>query len=355
MINSKPSGVLDRYRKFLPVGESTPVVSIGEGDTPLVRAYGLERRIGGAEVWLKLEGCNPTGSFKDRGMALAVSKAIEDGARTLICASTGNTAASAAAFGARTSIPTVVVIPANGVALGKVSQTLIHGAQVLSLRGSFDEGLAVVKELANRPGVAIVNSLNPYRLEGQQTAAFELVDRLGDAPNELYIPVGNAGNITAYWMGFVAYQESGLLETAPVLRGFQAAGASPIVGGQKVSAPETVASAIRIGNPANWTLATTACRESEGTIEAVTDEEIVEAYRILASEEGIFTELSSAAAVAGLLQRARLGHDVGPRVVCVLTGSGLKDPGAAVRYASAPVEVEANVSAVTQQLGWDSI
>lgn len=355
MITARATGVLNRYRKFLPIDGSTPVVSIGEGDTPLIQARSLERRLAGAEVWLKLEGCNPTGSFKDRGMALAVSKAIEDGARTLICASTGNTAASAAAFGARTSIPTVVVIPANGVALGKVSQTLIHGAQVLSLRGSFDEGLAVVRELAHRPGVAIVNSVNPYRLAGQQTAAFELVDSLGDAPNELYIPVGNAGNIAAYWMGFVAYQEAGLLTNTPVLRGFQAAGASPIVTGQQVLAPETVASAIRIGNPANWTLATTACRESDGTIEAVTDEEIIEAYRILASEEGIFTELSSAAAVAGLLQRARLGHDVGPRVVCVLTGSGLKDPGAAVRYAPEPVELEANVSAVAQQLGWDSI
>ena len=355
MINSKPSGVLDRYRKFLPVGESTPMVSIGEGDTPLVRAYGLERRIGGAEIWLKLEGCNPTGSFKDRGMALAVSKAIEDGARTLICASTGNTAASAAAFGAQTSTSTVVVIPANGVALGKVSQTLIHGAQVLSVRGSFDQGLAVVRELANLPGVAIVNSINPDRLAGQQTAAFEIVDSLGDAPNELYIPVGNAGNITAYWMGFVAYQKAGFLTNTPVLRGFQAAGASPIVSGQHVLSPETVASAIRIGNPANWKLAATACRQSEGTIEAVTDEEIIEAYRILASEEGVFTELSSAAAVAGLLKRARLGHDVGPRVVCVLTGSGLKDPGAAVRYASEPVEIEANVSAVAQHLGWDGI
>lgn len=355
MTASEISGVVKRYRKFLPVGESTPLVSIGEGNTPIVRASSLERRIVGTEIWLKLEGCNPTGSFKDRGMALAVSKAIEDGAHTLICASTGNTAASAAAFGARTSIPTVVVIPANGVALGKVSQTLIHGAQVLSIRGSFDEGLTAVRQLAKRPGVAIVNSVNPYRLAGQQTAAFELVDSLGDAPNELYIPVGNAGNISAYWMGFVAYYEAGLMTKTPVLRGFQAAGASPIVSGNKVLAPETVASAIRIGNPANWTLATTACHESEGTIEAVTDEEIIEAYRILATEEGIFTELSSAAAVAGLLQRARLGKNIGRRVVCVLTGSGLKDPGAAVRYAPEPVEIEANVSAITQQLGWESI
>ena len=352
MNGSPRPGVIERYREFLPVGEATPNLTIGEGDTPLVRAASLERRLGVREVWLKLEGCNPTGSFKDRGMALAAAKAIEDGAHSFICASTGNTAASAAAFGARSGTPTGVIIPARGVALGKVAQALIYGARVIPIQGSFDDGLTVVRELASRPGVALVNSVNPYRLEGQQTAAFEVVDTLGDAPDELYIPVGNAGNITAYWQGFRAYQNAGRASELPVMRGFQAAGAAPIVTGEPLANPETVASAIQIGNPANWERAVQARDESDGTIEAVSDEEIVEAYRLLAAEEGIFVELASAASVAGLMHRARGGEMIGDRVVCVLTGTGLKDPGAAVRYAPEPAEVEANTKAVAQALGW---
>ena len=347
-------GVIERYHEFLPVSETTSRLTIGEGDTPLVRAHALERRLGGSEVWLKLEGCNPTGSFKDRGMAVAAAKAIEEGARSFICASTGNTAASAAAFGARSGTPTVVIIPARGVALGKVAQALTYGARVIPIQGTFDEGLTVVRELAARPGVALVNSVNPYRLEGQQTAAFEVVDALGDAPDELYIPVGNAGNITAYWQGFRAYAHAGRSKHLPAMRGFQAAGAAPIVAGQPVATPDTVASAIRIGNPANWERALRARDESDGTIEAVSDEDIVEAYQLLAAEEGIFVELASAASVAGLLRRARGGEMIGERVVCVLTGTGLKDPGAAVRYAPKPAEVSASTEAVALALGWDA-
>ena len=352
MNGSPRPGVIERYRGFLPVGEATPNLTIGEGDTPLVRAASLERRLGVAEVWLKLEGCNPTGSFKDRGLAVAAAKAIEEGAHSFICASTGNTAASAAAFGARCGTPTGVIIPARGVALGKVAQALIYGARVIPIQGSFDDGLAVVRKLAARPGVALVNSVNPYRLEGQQTAAFEVVDTLGEAPDELFIPVGNAGNITAYWKGFRAYESAGRSRQLPVMRGFQAAGAAPIVEGEPVGSPDTVASAIRIGNPANWERAVQVRDESDGTIEAVSDELIVEAYQLLAAEEGIFVELASAASVAGLLQRARGGEAMGDRVVCVLTGTGLKDPGAAVRYAPKPAEVEANTEAVAEALGW---
>ncbi len=352
MNGSPRPGVIERYREFLPVGEGTPNLTIGEGDTPLVRAASLERRLGVSEVWLKLEGCNPTGSFKDRGLAVAAAKAIEEDAHSFICASTGNTAASAAAFGARSGTPTGVIIPARGVALGKVAQALIYGARVIPIRGSFDDGLTVVRKLASRPGVALVNSVNPYRLEGQQTAAFEVVDTLGDAPDELFIPVGNAGNITAYWQGFRAYEGAGRSTQLPVMRGFQAEGAAPIVEGEPVANPDTVASAIRIGNPANWERAVQARDESDGTIEAVSDEEIVEAYQLLAAEEGIFVELASAASVAGLLRRARGGEGTGGRVVCVLTGTGLKDPGAAVRYAPEPAEVEAKTEAVASALGW---
>ncbi len=354
MNGSPRPGVIERYREFLPVGNATPNLTIGEGDTPLVRAASLERRLGASEVWLKLEGSNPTGSFKDRGMAVAAAKALEEGGHSFICASTGNTAASAAAFGAKSGTPTGVIIPARGVALGKVAQAMIYGARVIPIQGTFDDGLSVVRELAARPGVALVNSVNPYRLEGQQTAAFEVVDTLGGAPDELYIPVGNAGNVTAYWQGFRAYENAGRARQLPVMRGFQAAGAAPIVAGEPVADPETVASAIRIGNPANWERAVQARDESDGTIEAVSDEEIVEAYQLLAAEEGIFVELASAASVAGLLHRARGGEVIGSRVVCVLTGTGLKDPGAAVRYAPEPTEVEASIDAVASALGWNA-
>ncbi len=354
MTGAPRPGVIERYRDFLPVGPATPRLTIGEGDTPLIRAPALERRIGGGEVWLKLEGCNPTGSFKDRGMALAAAKALEHGARVLICASTGNTAASAAAFGARAGVTTAVVIPARGVALGKIAQALIYGANVIAIQGSFDDGLAIVRSLAQRRGAALVNSVNPFRLEGQKTAAFEIVDVLGDAPDELYVPVGNAGNIAAYWQGFRAYQQADHADQLPVLRGFQAAGAAPIVAGRPVADPQTVASAIRIGNPANWKRAVQARDESRGAIQAVGDDAIVEAYRVLAAEEGIFVELASAVSVAGLLHRARSGASIGARAVCILTGAGLKDPGAAVRFAPEPTEVPATAAAVADALGWDS-
>ena len=347
-------GVIERYREFLPVGPQTPHLTIGEGDTPLVRAPTLERRTGVAEVWLKLEGSNPTGSFKDRGMALAVAKALEEGAETLICASTGNTAASAAAFGAHTARTVVVVVPEDSIALGKLAQALIFGARVITIRGNFDQGLSAVRELAQRPRVALVNSVNPFRLEGQKTAALEIVDSLREAPDELYIPVGNAGNIVAYWNGFVAAHNVGKARQKPVLRGFQAAGASPIVRGEPVAEPDTVASAIRIGNPANWHEAEAARDASDGSIEAVSDAAIIEAYRLLATEVGVFTELASAAAVAGLLQRARDGHDQGDRVVCVLTGSGLKDPGAAIRYAPQPLQSAADAGSIAAALGWSN-
>ncbi|MBM4438519.1 MAG: threonine synthase [Actinobacteria bacterium] len=347
-------GVIETYRAFLPVTAATPAITIGEGTTPLVRAPALERRTGIREVWLKLEGCNPSGSFKDRGMALAVAKAVEAGAHTFICASTGNTAASAAAFGARYRRSVVVVVPRAGTAIGKLSQALIYGAKVLAIDGSFDQGLDAVRVLAQREGVALVNSLNPFRLQGQQTAAFEIVDALGDAPDELYIPVGNAGNITAYWMGFAAYAEAGRAHQKPVLRGFQAAGAAPIVTGSRVVDPQTVASAIRIGNPASWKLAEAARDASGGTIEAVTDAAIVAAYRLLASEAGVFVELASAAAVAGLLQRASAGHPRADRVVCILTGSGLKDPDSAVRLSPAPVGTAPDPNAMAAALGWSA-
>ncbi len=352
MIARPKPGVIERYREFLTIDPDAEAVTIGEGDTPLVRAPALERRTGVSEVWLKLEGANPTGSFKDRGMAVAVSQALAVGARTFICASTGNTAASAAAFGARTARSTVVVVPKNAIAIGKLSQSLIYGARVLAIRGSFDDGLRAVRTLAEREGVALVNSINRYRLEGQKTAAFEIVDQLGDAPDELYIPVGNAGNISAYWDGFSDYWRAGRATQRPVLRGFQAAGAAPIVDGVAVAEPQTVASAIRIGNPANWESAERARDESDGSIEALPDTAIIEAFRLLAQEVGVFVELASATAVAGLLHRAREGRPHGGRVACVLTGTGLKDPGVAIRYAAEPVETEPDVDSIAAALGW---
>jgi threonine synthase len=329
------AGLIERYRDRLPFAPEDPVVSLDEGSTPLVAAPSLSERTG-AEVWLKLEGANPTGSFKDRGMTCAVSDAVRNGARTVICASTGNTAASLAAYAARAGIGGAVIVPEGKIAAGKLAQALMHGARVIALRGNFDEALAIVRELTRRHPIALVNSVNPLRVEGQKTAAFEILEALGEI-EALCIPVGNAGNITAYWKGF---GESG---HAPRMLGFQAAGAAPLVEGRPVERPETVASAIRIGNPARWEEAMTAVTSSGGAIEAVTDAEILEAYRLLASREGVFCEPASAASVAGLLRHGTRGAR---RVVCVLTGHGLKDPQTALEQSGSVVPCEAELEAV---------
>ncbi len=340
-------GVIEEYRDLLPVEDSMPVVTLLEGGTPLVHAPRLSARVD-ASVWLKVEGANPTGSFKDRGMTLAISKAVAEGAKAVACASTGNTSASAAAYAARVGLECVVLIPQGYIALGKLAQALVHGAKVLQLRGSFDDAQRVVLELANRTPVTVVNSVNQYRLEGQKTAAFEIVDALGRAPDVQCMPVGNAGNITAYWRGYLEYKAAGRTTNLPRLLGFQAEGAAPIVLGHPVEHPETIATAIRIGNPANWYPATAAVAESGGTVTAVSDEEILAAYRVLAREEAVFCEAASAAAVAGLL---RSDIEPGSTVVCVLTGHGLKDPDLAISQISVPPVVDADPDAVADELG----
>ena len=340
-------GVIESFRPLLPVSEATPVVTLLEGGTPLLEAPRLSERAR-ARVLLKLEGVNPTGSFKDRGMTLAISKALEDGAKAVVCASTGNTSASAAAYAARAGMTCAVLIPEGHIALGKLAQALVHGAKVLQVRGNFDEALSIVRRLGEKAPVTVVNSVNPFRLEGQKTGAFEVVDALGDAPDVHCIPVGNAGNITAYWRGYLEYREAGHATRLPRMFGFQAAGAAPIVAGHPIDRPETVASAIRIGNPASWYGATAAASESGGAIAAVTDEEILGAYRLLAQEESVFCEAASAASVAGLL---KVGVPEGATVVCVLTGHGLKDPDLAISQISVPTPVEADYAAVLATLG----
>jgi threonine synthase len=329
------AGVIDRYRDRLPFADEDPVVSLAEGSTPLVPAPGLSERVG-AEVWLKLEGANPTGSFKDRGMTCAVSAAVREGARAVVCASTGNTAASAAAYAARAGLRGVVIVPEGKIATGKLAQALMHGARVVALRGNFDDALRLVRDLVGRHPIALVNSINEFRIEGQKTAAFELVDALEEV-DALCIPVGNAGNITAYWRGF---REAG---QRPRMFGFQAAGAAPLVRGAPVEHPDTVASAIRIGNPARWEEAMDAMTSSGGSVNAVTDAQILTAYRMLAAEEGVFCEPASAAAVAGLLA---YGAREARRVVCVLTGHGLKDPQIALEQAGRVVPCDSELAAI---------
>ena len=340
-------GLLEEYRSFLPIVETTPIVTLLEGATPLVRANALSERAG-ADVYLKYDGLNPTGSFKDRGMTMAISKALEEGAKAVICASTGNTSASAAAYAARAGLTCAVLIPEGHIALGKLAQALIHGAKVLQIRGNFDQALSIVRELGEREPITIVNSINPYRIEGQKTAAFEIVDALGDAPDVHCIPVGNAGNITAYWKGYLQFKEAGRSTRLPRMMGFQAAGAAPLVLGHDVEEPETVATAIRIGRPASKYGALAAAAESGGGIHAVTDDEILAAYRLLAATEGVFCEPASAASVAGLL---KVGVPAGSAVVCVLTGHGLKDPDVAIGQISVPTAVEASYRAITAELG----
>jgi threonine synthase len=341
------SGIIEEYRSLLPVTDDTPVVTLLEGGTPLLDAPRLSARVG-ARVLLKLEGQNPTGSFKDRGMTLAITKALEEGAKAVVCASTGNTSASAAAYAARAGMTCAVLIPEGHIALGKLAQALVHGAKVLQVRGNFDEALTIVRRLGEKAPVTVVNSVNPFRIEGQKTGAFEIVDALGDAPDVHCIPVGNAGNITAYWRGYLEYREAGHSTRLPRMFGFQAAGAAPIVEGHVIEHPETVATAIRIGNPASWYGATAASSESGGAIEAVTDEEILAAYRFLASEESVFCEAASAASVAGLL---KVGAPPDSTVVCVLTGHGLKDPDLAISQISVPTPVELDYAAVLAALG----
>ena len=340
-------GVIEEHRPFLPVAADTPVVSLQEGGTPLLPAPRLSERVG-ARVWLKYEGLNPTASFKDRGMTMAISKAAEEGAKAVVCASTGNTSASAAAYAARAGMTCAVLIPEGYIALGKLAQALIHGARVLQIRGNFDDALAIVRELGERAEITVVNSTNPFRIEGQKTAAFEVVDALGDAPDVHCIPVGNAGNITAYWKGYLEYRQAGRATKLPAMLGFQAAGAAPIVAGHPIEHPETVATAIRIGRPASWYGATAATAESGGGVYAVTDEEILDAYRFLAAGESVFCEPASAAAVAGLV---KVGVPPGSTVVCVLTGHGLKDPDIAIGQIAVPTAVDADYGAIRAELG----
>ena len=346
------SGLIDRYREFLPVTDATPSVSLGEGNTPLVRSQSIGDSLGCKNLYFKLEGCNPTGSFKDRGMVMAIAKALEAGKKRIICASTGNTSAAAAAYGARYGMETIVLIPAGEIALGKIAQAMAYGARILAVNGSFDDALNAVREIVEVMDIELVNSVNPYRIEGQKTGAFEIVDELGEAPDMLCIPVGNAGNITAYWKGFNEYQALGRCETTPKMMGFQAAGAAPIVRGERVMKPETIATAIRIGNPASWEKAEAARDESEGMIDMVDDNEIVDAYLRLAREEGIFCEPASSASVAGLIKLPELGVDLtGKTVVCILTGNGLKDPGTAEKRALVELEyVEPDIDSVMKLL-----
>lgn len=347
----KALSLIDRYAAHLPVTARTPHITLGEGNTPLLRAPSFERECGIAEVWLKVEGANPTGSFKDRGMVVAVAKAMEEGSRAILCASTGNTAASAAAYAARAGLPCTVVLPAGYVARGKLVQAIAFGARVVAVRGAFDDALAVVRELGASGEVTLVNSINPHRIEGQKTAAFEVCEALEGAPDGLFIPVGNAGNITAYWRGFTQARTGGMSSSLPRMYGFQAEGAAPIVRGTKVADPQTVATAIRIGDPASWKTAVAARDESGGAIEAVSDAEIMAAYRDVAAREGIFCEPASAASLAGLRKLAASGRTKDlRRVVCVLTGNGLKDPDAGMTLAGELTEVDATARAVRDVL-----
>ena len=345
-------GVIERYRERLPLDAGVPAVTLHEGDTPLVEAPRLADALGlSCRLFLKLEGLNPTGSFKDRGMTVAVSKAAAEGSRAIICASTGNTSASAAAYAARAGLQAYVVIPQGNVASGKLSQAVVHGAKIAAIDGNFDRALALVSELARSEPVTIVNSINPYRIHGQKTAAFEICDALGAAPDYHFLPVGNAGTITAYWMGYREYGEAGLIEAKPKMIGVQAAGAAPIVLGRPVPNPETLATAIRIGNPASWQPALAARDESGGAIDAVTDDEILEAYRALAATEGIFAEPASAAAVAGLTKMQAANRLAAPSViVCTLTGHGLKDPSVAMETCPGPKATPAELNAVRKAL-----
>lgn len=333
-------GLINRYREYLPVTDTTPVVTLNEGNTPLIKADNLAKKIGlDANIYLKFDGCNPTGSFKDRGMTMAVTKAKEAGSHAIICASTGNTSASAAAYGAKAGLRTLVLIPDGYIALGKLSQAMMYGAEIIAIQGNFDKALEFVRKISDEYPITLVNSVNPYRIEGQKTAAFEVCDALGKAPEYHFIPVGNAGNITAYWKGYNEYHKLGKIKELPKMMGYEAEGSAAIVRNERIMNPETLATAIRIGNPASWDKAVAARDESKGTIGCVSDEKIVEAYKLIASCEGVFAEPASAASVAGLIQAHEKGLvKEGTDIVCVLTGNGLKDPDNAIKFANAEVQ-----------------
>lgn len=346
-------GLIEEYRDYLPVDDKTPVVTLHEGNTPLIKSTCLSA-FTGLEVYLKYEGLNPTGSFKDRGMTMAITKAKEKGARVVMCASTGNTSASAAAYAQRAGMACAVLIPDGNIALGKLAQAMIHGAKVIAIKGNFDDALNLVREITDNYPVELVNSINPFRIEGQKTAAFEIVDVLGDAPTFHAIPVGNAGNITAYWKGYQEYKHAGISQTLPRMLGFQAAGAAPIVHGHVIDNPETVATAIRIGNPASWKQAEAARDESQGLIDCVTDEEILAAYQRLAGCDGVFCEPASAASAAGVIKLAQQGffkEYQGARMVCTLTGHGLKDPNNAINAVAQPTKSDADLKSILKIIG----
>ena len=355
------NGVIERYKRYLPITKHTPIITLKEGNTPLILAQSLSKLAGeNFEVYLKCEGLNPTGSFKDRGMTLAISKACEELSAAVICASTGNTSASAAAYAARAGIKCFVLIPSGAIALGKLSQALIHGAIVLAVDGNFDTALELVREITAKYPITLVNSLNPYRIEGQKTASFEVCDCLGSAPDFQVMPVGNAGNITAYWKGYKEYKEQGKVKDLPRMLGFQAQGAAPIVKGHPIKDPETIATAIRIGNPASWKAAVCARDESGGLIDMVSDKQIIQAYRLLAEQEGVFVEPASAASVAGFLKLARSGYFKrntrnarrNTKIVCILTGHGLKDPDRAIKIVKKPKTVKPNLKAILREIGY---
>ncbi|WP_456384210.1 threonine synthase [Persephonella sp.] len=351
----KWEGIIKAYKEFLPVNENTPIVTLCEGNTPLVDAPNLAKKIApdlDIKIYLKYEGLNPTGSFKDRGMTVAISKAKEAGKTAVICASTGNTSASAAAYAARAGMDAYVILPKGAVALGKLSQAMVYGAKIIALMGNFDDALSIVREIGEKYPVEVVNSVNPYRIEGQKTAAFEIIDALGDAPDFHFIPVGNAGNITAYWKGYKEYREAGKSTKLPRMIGWQAEGAAPIVKGFPIKNPQTIATAIKIGNPYSWQPALQAARESNGFIDAVSDEEILEAYRLVASSEGVFCEPASAASIAGVIKAYRRGlFKGGETIVCTLTGNGLKDPDTVIKASDKPVEMPPDINEIAKYLG----
>lgn len=350
------SGVLASYKDYLPITPQTPMFTLGEGNTPLIHCENLEEETGCRDIYFKFEGCNPTGSFKDRGMVMAIAKAIESGSKAVMCASTGNTSASAAAYAAYCGLTAVIIVPGGNIALGKLAQAIVYGAKIVSLKGNFDQALTIVRKLTEKHPVTLVNSVNPFRIEGQKTSSFEIIDSLGDAPDYLFIPVGNAGNITAYWKGFVEYEKLGKSTHKPIMMGFQAEGAAPIVRGHVVEKPETIATAIRIGNPASWEYATAARDESGGKIDMVSDEEILVAHGLMAKKSGVFCEPASAAPLAGLMKMKRQGMDFsGKKIVCIVTGHGLKDSDIVLKQneGTSFIELPADLAAVEKALGWN--
>ncbi len=347
------SGVLFRYKDYLPITDKTPMFTMGEGETPLVKVDVLAKQVGCAELYFKLEGCNPTGSFKDRGMVMAIAKAMEAGSKAVMCASTGNTSASAAAYAAYNGLQPIIIIPKGKIAMGKLAQAIVFGAKIVMIDGNFDEALKAVRALTEKHPVALVNSINPYRIEGQKTGAFEIVDQLGEAPDYLFIPVGNAGNITAYWKGFVEYHKMGKSKNLPKMMGFQAEGSAPIVRGYPIEHPETVATAIRIGNPASWDKAVAARDQSGGVIDMVSDDQILAAQRLLAAKGGIFGEPASEASLAGLIKLSQQGVSfAGKRIVCIITGNGLKDTEIVLKTPPSILELPADLTAIEKALGW---